>query len=307
MQLQLLGPQLLYLNFSSVFAELELWRLLTNLLFFGGFGMPFVFNMFFLVRYSSQLEEQRFAGRSADYLVCLGLCALVLTLAAALMGDQPFLAPALLSSVVYLWARLNPTQPLSIYGIFTVQAFYLPWVLAGMALLMGGSPVPNVLGIVAGHVYYFAADVQHVALGAPRFLCARGRGGAPRGARGRARVGAIDAHRCGAVGGRPAGHIPLRSPPGARLLPRAPFSSPSVCLPPHPLMPSALCAPVCTQPPFQTRSSSPPPSPPVSVRPPLPRRDAIDGAPRGRTPAEAQQRGNFGGGHQWGGGRRLDG
>ena len=37
-------------------------------------------------------------------------------------------------------------------------------------VLMGGSPVPDLVGIFAGHVYYFLEDVQHVSLKAPAFL-----------------------------------------------------------------------------------------------------------------------------------------
>jgi len=213
-QLGIVGPHVLYLNHRAVFTELEIWRLLTNLVFFGGFGMPFVFSMFFLVRYSAQLEEGKFAGRSADYAVCLVLCASLLTAATALVDGLPFLAPALLSSVVYLWARLNPTQPLSIFGLFTVQAFYFPWVLVAMTVLMGGSPLPNILGIVAGHVYHFLTDVQGIRLTAPRFLCARwaervdGRGG----------VGTTRAPLCTA-------RITLAQPPAAARA-RAPRADP---------------------------------------------------------------------------------
>ena len=51
-QLELVSPMLLYLDFGLVLGKLELWRLLTNLCFFGTFSLPFVFSMFFLVRYS---------------------------------------------------------------------------------------------------------------------------------------------------------------------------------------------------------------------------------------------------------------
>lgn len=169
-QLGIVGPRLLYLNHRAAFTDLELWRLLTNLFFVGGFGMPFVFSMFFLVRHSTQLEQCKFAGRSADYAVCLALCSAVLTVVTAFVDGLPFLAPALLSSLTYLWSRLNPTQPISIFGMLTVQAFYFPWVLVMITVVMGGSPVPNILGIVAGHVYHFLTDVQKVAIPAPRFL-----------------------------------------------------------------------------------------------------------------------------------------
>jgi len=170
-QLGIVPPQLLFLSRPAVLGQLELWRLLTNLLFFGGFGMPFVFNMFFLVRYCQGLETSAsFHGKSADLVWCLAFCALVLTAIAFLIGDMPFLAPALLSSIVYLWSRINPTQPLSIFGLFTVQAFYFPWVLVMITVLMGGSPMPNILGIVAGHVYYFLTTVQGLNIQAPRAL-----------------------------------------------------------------------------------------------------------------------------------------
>jgi len=170
-QLGIISPQLLYFTPALAFGQLELWRLLTNLLFFGGFGMPFVFNMFFLVRYSTGLEQApQFQGKSADYLWCLAFSAVVLTLASMALGGMPFLAPALLSSIVYLWSRVNPTQPLSIFGLFTVQAFYFPWCLVGITVLMGGSPVPNLMGILSGHVFHFVTSVQGISVSAPRVL-----------------------------------------------------------------------------------------------------------------------------------------
>merc|ERR1719231_368008 len=83
---------------------------------------------------------------------------------------MPFLAQAMLEVIVYLWSRQFATQLISIFGLFTVQAFYFPWVLCAMTVLMGGSPVLNLVGIFAGHVYYFLEDVQGVQLKAPAFL-----------------------------------------------------------------------------------------------------------------------------------------
>merc|ERR1719421_2705027 len=73
-QLELVSPMLLYLDFDLVLGKLELWRLLTNFCFFGTFSLPFVFSMFFLVRYGKELEEKRFGARSADFLWCMVLC-----------------------------------------------------------------------------------------------------------------------------------------------------------------------------------------------------------------------------------------
>ena len=39
------------------------------------------------------------------------------------------------------------------------QAPFLPWVLMLVSTFIGGRPVVDMLGIGAGHMYYFLADV----------------------------------------------------------------------------------------------------------------------------------------------------
>ena len=169
-QLELVSPMLLYLDFDLVLGKLELWRILTNFCFFGTFSLPFVFSMFFLVRYGKELETKRFDGRPADFLWCLAITGIMLTAVAYVLGNQPFLASSMLSVIVYLWSREYAEQVLSIFGLFNVQAFYFPWVLCAIRVLMGGSAVPDLIGIFAGHVYYFLEDVQGYRLKAPLFL-----------------------------------------------------------------------------------------------------------------------------------------
>ena len=76
----------------------------------------------------------------------------------------------MLSAIVYLWSREYAEQVLNMFGLFNVQAFYFPWVLCAIRVLMGGSAVPDLIGIFAGHVYYFLEDVQGYRLRAPLFL-----------------------------------------------------------------------------------------------------------------------------------------
>ena len=126
--------------------------------------------MFFLVRYGKELEMKRFEGRAGDFLWCLILCGLAMIAVAFIMGNQPFLASSMLSAIVYLWSREHAEQVLSIFGLFNVQAFYFPWVLVAIRVLMGGSPVQDLCGIFARHVYYLLEDVQGVQLKAPQML-----------------------------------------------------------------------------------------------------------------------------------------
>ena len=168
--LELLSPFSLYFNFHLVFMKLQLWRLLTNFFFFGSLGVDFLFHMFFLVRYGRELEAKRFEGRAGDMLWMMMATGLVLVGLAYVMGDSPVLSQQMLSVLVYLWSRENSEQVLSIFGLFNVQAFYFPWVLMAMHVLMGGSPIADLVGIGSGHCYYFATDVQGYELRAPSML-----------------------------------------------------------------------------------------------------------------------------------------
>lgn len=78
--------------------------------------------------------------------------------------------------VLYVWSRRNPHEQLQLYGLFTVRAAYLAYVLVALGLMMGQHPLVDVLGITVGHAYYYVADVMPVAYGveglvkAPRLL-----------------------------------------------------------------------------------------------------------------------------------------
>jgi len=173
-QMELLSPMLLLLDFDGIFGRLELWRLLTNFCFFGTFSLPFVFSMFFLIRYGRELEVKRFEGRSADMVWFMAFSGLLMMAVVFLFGNSlggmPFLSQSMLSAIVYLWSREYSEQVISIFGLFNVQAFYFPWVLCAIHKLMGGSPLPDLVGIFGGHVYYFLEDIQGIQLKAPQFL-----------------------------------------------------------------------------------------------------------------------------------------
>lgn len=70
---------------------------------------------------------------------------------------------------VYVWSRRNPHVQLNFLGVATFAAPYLPWVLLTFSLLVGGIWKSDVMGIMAGHVYYFFEDV-YPRQGGPRIL-----------------------------------------------------------------------------------------------------------------------------------------
>lgn len=51
-----------------------------------------------------------------------------------------------------------------LFGI-RFKAIYFPWVLVAFNVLMGGSPVLEIVGIIVGHIYFFLKDVMPVQYG----------------------------------------------------------------------------------------------------------------------------------------------
>eukprot|EP00217_Crustomastix_stigmatica_P014534 CAMPEP_0183801916 /NCGR_PEP_ID=MMETSP0803_2-20130417/29073_1 /TAXON_ID=195967 /ORGANISM="Crustomastix stigmata, Strain CCMP3273" /LENGTH=212 /DNA_ID=CAMNT_0026046647 /DNA_START=129 /DNA_END=763 /DNA_ORIENTATION=- len=155
--LELISPFSVYFNAKLIFRKFQVWRLFTNFFFFGSLGLDFVFHMFFLARYCRMLEEGCFRGRSADFLFMLLFGAALLTCAAPFVNVQ-FLGSSLTFMMVYVWARRNEHTNMSFLGLFNFTAPYLPWVLLLFSMMLGSSPVVDLLGMGAGHTYYFLED-----------------------------------------------------------------------------------------------------------------------------------------------------
>ncbi|KAG2381805.1 hypothetical protein C9374_006189 [Naegleria lovaniensis] len=138
----LLSPLQLYLNFHSVFYQYQLWRLITNFLFFDKFSINFILHLYFLYFYCRRLEEHSFHRKTADffYLILFGSVAMICI---SPLLQLPFMSHSLVIMLLYIWSRRNPHEQFRIYGIFTVAAGYLSWVLLGVGLLMGMNVIPG--------------------------------------------------------------------------------------------------------------------------------------------------------------------
>lgn len=168
-ELQFLNPSLLYLNFDLIIQKLEFWRLFTNFCFFGKFSMKFVFSMLLIIRYGNEFEKRKFPVHASRFIWCLIICGfLQLFFSYYLM--MPFLAISMLFVIIYLWSREFANETISVYNLFNIEGFYLPWVFCVIRVLMGGSAVPVLIGIFTGHVYYFVFDILSVPLTPPYIL-----------------------------------------------------------------------------------------------------------------------------------------
>ena len=115
-------------------------------------------------RYCLLLEEGIFRNRPADFVVMLLFGAvLMFTLSyyIPLFSTIKFLAHPLTFMMIYMWGRSpeNVNVRLSFFGILVFRAPYLPWAMLAMSFFFGNPLETDLLGIVAGHLYYFVEFV----------------------------------------------------------------------------------------------------------------------------------------------------
>jgi len=160
-QCQLVTPLQLYFSFKSAFTNVQPWRALTTFFYFGTLSLDFVFHMFFFIRYSRMLEESSFANRKADYFWLLFLSSLML-LALSPLFNLPFLSSPLAFVPIYLWSRRHPSTPISLFGLITITAPYLPLALVAFSWVLNGTwraAAGDLVGCAVGHIGWFVRDV----------------------------------------------------------------------------------------------------------------------------------------------------
>ncbi|KAL6321710.1 hypothetical protein AAG906_031220 [Vitis piasezkii] len=151
--LQLYSPWNIALSYELVFKRFQVWRLVTNFFFLGHFHFPLHF-------------RGPFDKRTADYvwmLISGALSLLVMAVVPYLWSR--FMGASLVFMIVYVWGREFPNAQLNFYGLVSFKGFYLPWIYLTVDLLLGNPLKPDILGMVAGHLYYFLTVLHPLAGG----------------------------------------------------------------------------------------------------------------------------------------------
>lgn len=84
--------------------------------------------------------------------ICIGIFLCIID---SLVLHSGYLASAMLSAIIYAWSKREPTRQASFMYIGKVPAHYLPWVMVGFKLVTGQDFMTDIVGILAGHIYYF--------------------------------------------------------------------------------------------------------------------------------------------------------
>lgn len=160
-QCQLVTPLQLYFSPRSAFINAQPWRMATTFFYFGSISLDFVFHLFFFMRYSRMLEESSFANKKADYFWLLFLSSVML-LGLSPLFNLPFLSSSLAFVPIYLWSRRHPSTPISLFGLITITAPYLPIALVAFSWVLNGTwraAAGDLVGCAVGHIGWFLRDV----------------------------------------------------------------------------------------------------------------------------------------------------
>lgn len=169
------------LNYSLAFKSLQIWRLVTNVAFIGGFSPNFLFFVLMLFGVIKGAESNAIAlRRYAEFFAMIGYLIIILHIVnlggLLLFGFQPplSLAHELLYAMIYIDSKREPLKEVMLYFL-RVKNSLVPYALVLMSILTGGSIVENIKGIIAGNIYYLLKDVLPVNKGidiliTPKFL-----------------------------------------------------------------------------------------------------------------------------------------
>ncbi|KAI0500728.1 hypothetical protein KFK09_018944 [Dendrobium nobile] len=167
--LNLFDVRFILLSYELLLKKFQIWRIITNFFFLGPFSVYFGLRFVMLARYGVLLEKGAFNQRTADFLWMMifgALSLLVFDLIPTVyfwrtdsvpQYQYPTLGPSLVFLNLYVWSREVPDSRISISGVVTIKGIYLPWAMLAVDLIFGVPLKPDIMGILAGHLYYFLA------------------------------------------------------------------------------------------------------------------------------------------------------
>ncbi|KAL6321717.1 hypothetical protein AAG906_031229 [Vitis piasezkii] len=176
--LQLYRPWNIALSYELVFKRFQVWRLVTNFFFLGPFSFSFAFRLLIIARYGVALERWSFDERTADYVWMLIFGALsLLVMAIVPYLWSRFMGASLVFMIFYVWGCEFPNAQINFYGLVSFKSkltfypsilhagFLSSWIYLAVDLLLGNPLKPDILGMVAGHLYYFLTVLHPLAGG----------------------------------------------------------------------------------------------------------------------------------------------
>ena len=171
----------IFLDYQLVFNYYQIWRLFTNILFVGGFSSSFLFFLIMIYLRFKEVEQNAIVLRVyAKFIMMLFFLLLFLNIinicSYKIFDIKPgfTLAQQLLLAFIYIDSKREPQKTINLYFLPIKNALY-PYALIVFNIVSGQGIYDNIVGIIAGNIYYFLEDVLPVQknikiLKTPKFL-----------------------------------------------------------------------------------------------------------------------------------------
>lgn len=164
--LGLLDYRTISLSYADVFQRFQVWRLITNFIFLRPYSLGFAFHLLIILRNGVQLERGPFDKRTADYvwMFIFGAFSLLIMTIIPFLRTR-FLGGSLVFMIVYIWGREFANTRVNIHNLVELKGFYFPWYMLLVDMLVGNPLKPALMGMAAGHLYYFLTVIYPLASG----------------------------------------------------------------------------------------------------------------------------------------------
>ena len=155
-QAKMFNPLTIMFKYTYVVKKMQIYRIFTSFLYFGGISIDVLFHLYFMIKYMTSLEEI-LNSVEVLYMLILGVFSLT---ALNLFLDYAFMSVSLSFMIIYIWSRLNASLLFSFFGLFTFYASYYPLILISFSfILQNHIPYQDLMGLLVGHCYWFGNHV----------------------------------------------------------------------------------------------------------------------------------------------------
>jgi Derlin-2/3 len=171
----------IFLDYDLIFKQFQIWRLFTNLFFIGGFSTSFLFFVVMVYMNFKAQEESSILLRAYAQFIMMLVYLLLFLNAINIISYKIFsikpgftLASQLILSLIYINSKREPQKQVTLY-FFRMQNCYFPYALILLNIVSGGGIYDNIVGIIAGNIYFVLKDVLPMSknlniLKTPKFL-----------------------------------------------------------------------------------------------------------------------------------------
>ena len=146
----------------AVWHKGEWWRLLTNFFFMGDSVLSVFFWMqiYHFWECLKVLELVKYRYEPADFVKMILCNAVMLLLLKQRFRSMIFLGSPMVMVFVYIYSRTYEDQVMNLLGFFQIRCGWLPFTQMIQDGLQTGDIVPNLLGLICGHLYYYCTEVM---------------------------------------------------------------------------------------------------------------------------------------------------